>query len=119
MNETPTSGPIRTSRTHHARDASSSRHSLSSSQTNGRLRERKEQLFQVRRSRRVGALGELGNGAFAAHAAAAQQHEAVAYACGVGDLMNREEQRATVGGMIAQRGAHVTRLPQIEAVERL
>src|SRR3982750_2539990 len=98
MKDTPTSGPISTSITHHARDESSSRHSFSISQANGDLRERKEDLFKRRRTPRIqGArrrmLGKPVDGAFAADAAAAQEHEAVAHARGIGNLVDREEQR--------------------------
>src|SRR5437867_9284155 len=48
MNDTPTSGPITTSITHHARETTSSRHSLASSQANGDLRESKKHLFEIR-----------------------------------------------------------------------
>jgi len=47
MNDTPTRGPMPRSSTHHDLDTRSSRISLSSSQRNGGLRERKEYLFQV------------------------------------------------------------------------
>src|SRR3954468_102264 len=110
MKDTPTSGPISTSITHQVRDESSSRHSFSISQANGDLRERKEDLFKRRRTRRIrGArrrmLRELVDGALAADAPAAQEHEAVAHARGVGNLVDREEQRAALCRMIAQRGA--------------
>ena len=88
-----------TSITHHARDASSSRHSFASSQREGAdLRERKEDLFEIvagrsRRARRR-ERRQLVERAFAAHAAAAQQHEAIADARRVADLMDRQEQRA-------------------------
>ncbi len=49
MNETPTSGPIRSSITHHERDAISSRHSLARSQRHGVLGERKEHLLEIGR----------------------------------------------------------------------
>src|SRR4051812_13880934 len=109
MNDTPTSGPMTIRSTHHAREASSSRHSLSSSQMKGGLRERKEELLERRRRRQRGrrgsALREIRDGAFAADAAAAQQDEAIAHARGVADLMNRQEQRASAGRVLAQRGA--------------
>src|SRR4051812_42994756 len=97
MNETPTSGPTSSSITHHARDASSSRHSFSSSQRNGPLGGRRK--FLPRRRGFAGGLaaraaaGDSGARAFAADAPAAQQHEPIADAGGVGDLMNRQEDR--------------------------
>src|SRR5436305_3794938 len=54
MNDTPVSGPIRISITHQARDATSSRHSLAR-RTTKTLRERKEDLLEIRsEERRVG-----------------------------------------------------------------
>src|SRR5580658_5680440 len=47
MKDTPTSGPMARSKTHHALDAMSSRNSLSSSHRNAGLGERKKHLFQV------------------------------------------------------------------------
>ena len=102
MNETPTSGPMSRHITHQARDASSSRHSLASSHRYGARRrasrEGKKHLLRGRGS--VGAwsrgsdrCGELVERAFAAHAARAKQHEAIADARRLADLMNREEQR--------------------------
>src|SRR5579872_5108404 len=97
MNDTPTSGPISSSIVHHARDATSSRHSLASSQKKAArpLCERKEDLFQVGRSavavtRRGG--GERVERPFAAHDAVAQEHEAIADPRRVADLMNREDE---------------------------
>src|SRR3954469_19373770 len=121
MNDTPVNGPMTASSTHHEREATSSRHSLSSSQTNGGLRKRKEEILEVRgiRGGRTVQVAELLDRALAADAAAAQQDEAIADAGGVADLVDREEQRAAGGGVVAQRGADFTRLPEVEAVERL
>src|SRR5213078_4235733 len=47
MNDTPTSGPMARTSTHHARETRSSRHSFSTSHSHGDLREGKEYLFQV------------------------------------------------------------------------
>src|SRR5579859_3968005 len=80
MNETPTSGPMSASITHQARDASSSRHSLTSSQTKGGLRARKHGLLEI--------AAQIGDGALALHAPAAQQDEAIAHARGVRNLMD-------------------------------
>src|SRR3954469_17674248 len=122
MKVTPTSGPIATSNTHHARDAISSRYSFATSQrkektaegaenaeTNdrsalfafspvfsGSLCERKEHLFEVARRARTargGERSELVERAFAADPSAAQQHEAIAHPRRVVDLMNRQEHR--------------------------
>jgi hypothetical protein len=62
---------------------------------------------------------ELLDRSFAAPAAAAEKHEPIAHARRVGNLMDREKQRAPRRGVIAQRGADLARLAQIEAVERL
>src|SRR4051794_41185963 len=85
MNDTPTSGPIAASITHQARDTTSSRHSFATSHPNADLREGKKDLFEVR-GRRVAL--QLRQRAFAAHAAAAQEHESIADAFGVADLMD-------------------------------
>src|SRR5207237_10756394 len=122
MNDTPTSGPIASSITHHDFDAASSRRSLSSSHTNADLRERKEDLLEIRGRRRAARGGErrqLGGRPLAADAAGAQEHETVADASGVGDLVNREKERASGGGVRAERARDVARLSQIQAVERL
>ena len=68
MNDTPTSGPISTSITHHEREAIRSRHSLRTSQPNARLGERKHDLFESGRrgAARAGERRELVEGAFAA-----------------------------------------------------
>src|SRR6187549_4037578 len=104
MNDTPTSGPISTSITHHDRDAIRSRHSLRTSQPNA-LGERKHDLFESGRrgASCAGNLRELVERAFAAGTAAADQHEAIADADGVADLMDRQEQRAPRGGVVAER----------------
>src|SRR5579859_1735267 len=58
MNETPTSGPIATSRTHHDFDATSSRHSFAASARHAPLGERKEDLLEIARRRQAGELVE-------------------------------------------------------------
>ena len=68
---------------------------------------------------RRGQRREFRHRAFAAHAPAAEQHEAVAEARGIADLMNREEQRPPAGRVRAQGGGNVARLAQVEALERL
>ena len=62
---------------------------------------------------------QLVERAFAAHASAAQQDEPIADARGVADLVDREEERPPGGGVRAQRGADLARLPQVEPIERL
>src|SRR5438445_5784860 len=129
MNVTPTSGPIATSRIHHDRDAISSRTSLRNNQRKAtaedaglaerrdfsalfafsavkRSRERKEHLFEIA-ARRGAARGrerrQLVQRALAASSSAAQQHESVAHARGIADLMNRQEHRASGRRVRAQR----------------
>src|SRR5436190_22189902 len=109
MNETPTSGPISASITHHAREVSRSRHSFSSSQRKAVLCKGKEHFLEVR----LAAPGELLDGPFAADAAAAEEHEAIADPRRVADLMNGEEERAAGRRVGAERGADVARLAQI------
>src|SRR5260370_29794090 len=125
MNDTPTSGPMTRSRTHHALETTSSRHSLSRSHRKAGLGlgERKEYLFEVNvgygciaryRQRR-----EFLNRAFAAYAPAAEQHEPIAEARGIADLMNREEQRPAAGRVRTQRRGNLATLPQVESLEGL
>src|SRR5438105_15272484 len=99
MNDTPTSGPISISMSHHERDATSSRYSFSRSQLIAPLREGKEGLLEIGRAiavrRRDGR--QLVERAFAADAAAAQQHEAIAHARSVADLMDRQQHRPARG----------------------
>src|SRR5262245_40810223 len=123
MNVTPTSGPIAASITHHARAVMSSRHSFATRIRRARVRqpaasgEGKKQVLEARR--RVGARerGELVDGPFAARAPAAQEHEAIADAGGVGDLVDGEDERAAVGGVAPQRPGNFASLAEVESVE--
>ncbi len=83
MNDTPTSGPIASSRIHQAREATSSRHSLRSSHTKAatyvsarNTSSRSPDDAEAPRARRERR--QFVDRAFAAHAAAAQQDEAIA-----------------------------------------
>src|SRR5262245_28410820 len=119
VNAMPTIGPAASTITHHAREARSSRHSLITSQP-AALRERKEHLGQVSTCADAArARGQLVDGALAAHASAAQQHEPIAHAGGVFDLMDGQHERPSDGGASPQRGANIARLTQVEAVEGL
>src|SRR6476659_630795 len=120
MNEMPTSGPISASISHQARDASNSRQSFTRSQTTA-LRERKHRLLEIGCGRPdvAGLRAELVTRAVAADPAAAEQHEAIAHAGGIADLMNREEERAAGGRMAPQGVADLPGLPKIEPIERL
>src|SRR5450631_3560652 len=119
MKVTPTSGPIASSRIHHAREATSSRYSFATSHekdetaegaeiaepnvcsaisaisTVGSLGEGKKHLFEVagRCAPGGGLSRELVERTFAADRPAAQQDEAIAHACRVLDLMNRQKHR--------------------------
>src|SRR5581483_1357589 len=115
MNDTPTSGPIATSITHQERDATSSRASFSTSHEKADLRERKEGALEGVGLR---AAGDLAERPVTAHAAAAEQDEAVAPAGRVGDLVDREEERPAARREPAERGADLARLLQVESVER-
>src|SRR6188472_362447 len=118
MNANPTSGPIRNRSTHHARAALSSRHSFPSNHHQLALRERKKYLFErPARIDVVGARRELLERSFAAHNAAAQQHEPVTHARRVANLMDRQEQRAAPAGVRAQSRSGIAGLAKIEAVE--
>src|SRR6266850_2701213 len=123
MKDTPTSGPIPKSNTHHARDTISSRHSLSRSQKNADLGERKKYLFQVLgylRQRVRFRLGcELRHSALATHASTTEQHKPVAETRCVADLMNRQKKRPPAGNACSERGRNVACLAQVETVKGL
>src|SRR2546423_2805103 len=148
MNVTPTSGPIASSSTHHAREATSSRYSFRSSQRKADAKaakgakknswlffacfalfalndcsgERKEYFFEVvarAAAPRSGHRGELLQRAFTARAAATQQHEPIADARGVANLVNRQEHRPPSRGVRAQRLRDVAALAEVETLERL
>src|SRR5262245_34769202 len=117
MKETPTSGPVRTSITQKARDAVSSRHSLTASQASGPLGEGKEDLLQVRRP--SGQRLQLLERALTAHAAAGEQDEAVAQARRLDDLVDGQEERPARGRVLAQQPPGRAGLRQVQPVERL
>src|SRR5262245_10772003 len=107
-----------------ARPPASSRSSLASRGRSGACRttaasgERKKDLLQsgLRQSR---ARAQLGERAGAVDAAVDEQHEAVADALGVEQLVNGQNQRASVARDLAQHAHDLPRLAQVEAVERL
>src|SRR5215831_16751167 len=114
MKVTPTSGPMPSSSSHQEREASSSRHSFSSSHRKGAFREgvlckSKKHLFQIL-AVAVCQRRELRHRAFAADAPAAEQHEAVAEARGVCNLVNGEKHRAAASRMRANCGGDLARL---------
>src|SRR5438309_92092 len=57
--------------------------------------------------------------ALADHAAEAEQHQAVADARGVGELVDREKERAVAARDLAQERHYVARLAEVETVEGL
>src|SRR5215831_3117811 len=126
MNVTPTSGPMASRNTHHARDATSSRYSLATSHEKEEtavpsLCEGKEHLFEIagRRAARGCLRRELVERALAANRATAQQDEAVADTSRVLDLVNRQEHGPASGRVGAQRLRHLAALTKVETVERL
>src|ERR1039458_6809305 len=117
MKPWPTRGPIMRRSSQKAREAISSRNSLAASQRN--LREGKEDLLQpgVGRLTQTGKGTQFGKRAHAHHAAAAEQHQAVAHARGIHQLVNRDEQRAAAPGDGAQERHDVAGLAKVQAVE--
>src|ERR1039458_1823563 len=116
----PTSGPIITSNSQKAREARSSRHSCASSQPKlceSQLREGKKHLLQAPIGQ-PGRSPQLVERSFAYHAAAAQQHQAVADARRVVQLVDGKKQRAALRRGVAQQRHYIARLPEIQAVER-
>src|SRR5258708_38265377 len=122
MKDTPTSGPISASITHHERELISSRHSFLRSHFHA-LGEGKEDLLEIRRQVVAGALArkrrKRAKGAFGDDTAAAQQHEAIADLRGVGDLVNGQEERAVWRKVLAQRRSRLAALTKVETFERL
>src|SRR5262249_44079641 len=57
-------------------------------------------------------------GALSDDTAAAQEHEAIADLRGIGDLVDRQEERAIRREMPAQRGSRFAALAQVQAFER-
>ena len=123
MKHTPTSGPISASMSHHAREAMSSRHSLSKSHATADLRKSEEDIFEIARG--DGDAGGRGRRrqlvacADATDAPFAEQHKSIADPPRVSDLVNGQEQRAPAGSVRAQRRGQLAVLSQIQAVEGL
>src|SRR6185503_8230520 len=78
----------------------------------------KEQLLQSGR-RELRLATQLIERAGASDSSRSEQHEAVAHAFGVGELMNRQHEGAALSCHAAKQRHHFAGLPQIEAVERL
>src|SRR6266540_1147009 len=117
------SGPSRSSIVHSARPPRICQISLASSAPNGARSaalvsgERKKDVLQSRGN--AGPCPQLVERALAANATAGEQHETVAYALGVDELMGREHDGSTRCRRSAQDGHHLTGLLEIEAVKRL
>src|SRR5713101_8325997 len=107
MKDTPTSGPINASMTHHGREFSSSRHSFFRSHFHALLREGKEDLLKICWQVTAGPLarkrGERVKRALGDHTAAAQEHETIADLCRIGDLVNGQKECAIQREMLAER----------------
>src|SRR5215472_11300441 len=86
--------------------------------TNAASGERKENILQSSRTE-SGAPAQLVERARSANVASGEQHEAIAHAFGVHQLMNSNNERAPACRRLANELRHVARLSQIEAVERL
>src|SRR5262245_40392034 len=95
MNACPTSAPITTSNNHQDFEAASSRSSFSTSQRNtrGRSGEGKKHLCESAIAH-AGVLTQLVQRSLADDASAAQQHQPITDARRVGEMMDREQQRA-------------------------
>src|SRR3982751_1227506 len=119
MKACPTSGPRRTRSTSHAHDAASSRRSLSRRRRQGAsLGEGKEDLLDVRAGS-AGACAQLIERSLADDASIAEEHQPIADARRVLQLMDGEEQRASRRRHPAQERTHLADLAEIEPVERL
>src|SRR5258707_11507798 len=122
MKDTPTSGPIIASMTHHERELISSRHSFFRSHFHALLREGKEDLLEIRWQAVARTLArkrdEHVKGALGDNTAAAQEHEAVADLRRIGDLVDGQEERAIRRKMLTQRGSRFAALAQVETFKR-
>src|SRR5262249_34486953 len=112
----PTSMPVIARYTQYARDAATSRACKRTSAPNApggtkprASGERKNHVVQVAGSA-TGVPPQLFDGTRGNHAAAVEQHEAIADASGIAQLVNGEEQRASGGAMRRQHAHHLARL---------
>src|SRR3954467_9251018 len=104
----PVSNPTISSNNQNARLAASSAISLRT-----RSRKRKEDLLESAHSRGQFVERSLGHGA-----AVIEEEKSIAYARGVAELVNGEDERAAVRGIAAQHVHDLTRLAEIETIER-
>src|SRR5215470_13300081 len=120
----PTIGHMISSMVQSARPLRMPRSSLASSGLSGVRRtamtsgERKENVLQAG-GQQLCLGAQLLERAGPAHGAVREQHEAVADALGVGELMDREHERAAGWSYATDQPHHVAGLSQVEAVERL
>src|SRR5690242_199462 len=97
MKACPTSGPSTMRSTSQARELASSRRSLSNKRRHDVASgERKKNLFDVG-VRQLGATAQLVQCAFADDESLAEQHETIANAHRIVELMDREQKRASLG----------------------
>src|SRR5438477_5362401 len=82
------------------------------------LGKRKKDLLK-RSGRNPGLRTQLVERANPAHVASGKKNETVASPLRVGELVNGEDERAPLGGLIADHLDDVAGLPKIEAIERL
>src|SRR5512132_576207 len=80
------------------------------------LGEREEHLLEPALGQ-PGAGAQLRERALAGYPAAGEQHETVADPPGVGELMDRDEERSALARRAAKDLFHFAGLPQVEAVE--
>src|SRR4051812_10775312 len=104
----PVSNPTISSNNQNARLAASSAISLRT-----RSRKRKEGLLEPAHSRGQLIERSLGHGA-----AVIEEEKSVAHARRVAELMNGKDERSPARGVAAQHVHHLTRLAEIESIER-
>src|SRR5438874_236806 len=80
--------------------------------------ERKEHILESSRSQR-GSRAKLIERARTANSPVGEQHESVAHALGISQLMNGEHEPPSTGCRTANKAHDVAGLPEIETVERL
>src|SRR5216683_4995355 len=120
----PTSGQTSSNMVHSARPLTISASSFASNGYNGAsenadaLGERKKDLLQ-RPGRESGLRAQLVEGTNAPHLPSCEKDETVANPLGVDQLVNGENERAALRGLIADHFNDVAGLPEIEAIEWL
>src|ERR671919_2326754 len=100
MNAWPTSGPVIDRSSHQAREASSSRASRAASAT--ALREREEHLLDAVARGNAGPVAQLGEGPLPHGFPIGEEHETVAGAARIDQLMDGEEKGPAARGFLPQ-----------------